>query len=92
MLFRSAGFEQAEELSRLLEKIDSALYDSDSDVDLVDKWGIVGELTHFLIRGYLSRLVVLLLCLFRRRLRLEANRGSCRLAIPLLHRRQGRKG
>ena len=32
----AAGFAQAEALSRLLEKSDSALYSSDSDVDLAD--------------------------------------------------------
>ena len=41
----AAGFAQAEALSRLLEKTDSALYGSDSDVDLADRWRIVGELT-----------------------------------------------
>ena len=88
----AAGFVQAEVLSRLLEKIDSAVYGFDSDVDLADRWQIVGERALFLLRGYLSRLDVLLLHLLRRRLRLEANRGSCRLAILLLLRRQGRMG
>ena len=87
-----ADFAQAEELSRLLEKIDSALYGSDSNIDLADRWRIIGELTLFLFRGCLSRLDVLLLRLSRRRLRLEANRGSCRLAILLRLRRQGRRG
>ena len=66
----ATGFAQAETLSRLLKKIDSALYGSGSDVDLVDRWRIFGELTLFLLRGYLSRLCVLLLRLLRRRLRL----------------------
>ena len=88
----AAGFAQAEALSRFLEKINSALYGSDSDVDLADRWRIVGELTLFLFRGYLSRLDVLLLRLSRCRLRLEVNRGSCRLAILFRLRKQGRKG
>ena len=87
----AAGFAQAEALSRLLEKIDSALYGSDSDVDLADRWRIVGERALFLLRGYLSRLDVLLLRLSRRRLRPEVNRGSCRLAVLLLLRKQGRR-
>ena len=44
----AADFAQAEALSRLLEKIDSALYGSGNDVDLVDRWRIVGEPTLFL--------------------------------------------
>ena len=88
----AAGFAQAEALSRLLEKIDSALYGFDSDVDLVDRWRIVGELILFLLRVYPSRIDVLLLRLFQRRLRPEANRGSCRLAVLLLLRKQGRRG
>ena len=88
----AAGFVEAEELSHLLEKIDSTLYGFDSDVDLTDRWRIVGEQALFLLRGYLSRLDVLLLRLLRHRLRLEANHGSCPLAIlPLLHR-QGKTG
>ena len=88
----AAGFVQAEVLSRLLEKIDCAVYGFDSDVDLADRWRIVGERALFLLRGYLSRLDVLLLRLLRRRLRLEANRGSCRMGAPLPHHKQGRKG
>ena len=90
----AAGFAQAEALSRLLKKIDSALYGSDSDVDLIDRWRIVGELTLLLLRGYLSRLDVLLLRLLRRRLQLEANRGSCRLAVlpPVNEEERGEAG
>ena len=87
----AVGFAQAEPLSRLLKKIDSALYGSDSDVDLVDRWRIVGELTLFLLRGYLSRLDVLLLRPFRRRIQPGVNRASCRLAIPLLLHKLGRR-
>ena len=88
----AVGFVQAEELSLLLETIDSTLYGSDSDVDLADRWRIIGERALFLLRGYISRLDLLLPRLLRRRLRLEANRGSCRLAILLQLRRQGRRG
>ena len=87
----AAGFAQAEALSRLLEKIDSSLYGSDSDVDLADRWRIVGELALFLLRGYLTCLDVLLLRPLRRRLRLVVNRGSCRLAIQLLLHKLGRR-
>ena len=88
----AAVFAQAEALSRLLEKINSTLYGFDSKVDLADRWKIVGELTLFLLRGCLSHLDVLFLRLLRRRLRLEANHGSCRLAtLPALHR-QGKTG
>ena len=86
------GFAQAEALSRLLEKIDSALYGSDRDIDLADRWQIIGELALFLLRGCLSRLDVLHLHLLRHRLRLEANRGSCQLATLLRLRKQGRRG
>ena len=57
----AAGFAQAKALSRLLEKIDYALYGFDSDVDLADRWRIVGELALFLLRGCLNHLDVLLL-------------------------------
>ena len=57
----AAGFVQAEALSRLLEKIDSALYGFGSDVDLADRWRIIGELTIFLLQGCLSCLDMLLL-------------------------------
>ena len=43
----AVGFAQAEALSRLLEKIDSALYGSGSDLDLADRWRIVVELALF---------------------------------------------
>ena len=45
----AAVFVQAEELSHLLEKIDFTLYGFGSDVDLADRWRIVGEPTLILL-------------------------------------------